>query len=194
MAGSSTDGRTGPLLGGGRSNWRWPLASSLFGAVVAADSLRTTSAGTRTDRLRLLSVSRRPAARGLEVGVFSRPARGSLATLRHSRRAQRSVSVFWPTAAAVAGAMFVLGCYVPSAVYLAWMMRAHGVYWLAAPIGCRRGDHRRSSSSSSNGGFRCRWPRARWKPRSGSTEPPVMTELSSLLSGFETAFSGYHVA
>ncbi|HET9193549.1 MAG TPA: tripartite tricarboxylate transporter TctB family protein [Vicinamibacterales bacterium] len=42
----------------------------------------------------------------------------------------RSLSVLWPTIALVA-AMFPLGCYVPSAVYLAWMMRRHGGYgWL----------------------------------------------------------------
>src|SRR6185295_10908886 len=38
---------------------------------------------------------------------------------------RRSLSVFWPTAALVV-AMFPLGCYVPSGVYLAWMMRRHG--------------------------------------------------------------------
>ena len=37
----------------------------------------------------------------------------------------RTLSVFLPTAALAAG-MLVLGCYVPSAVYLAWMMRRHG--------------------------------------------------------------------
>ena len=39
----------------------------------------------------------------------------------------RSLSVLWPTIALVA-AMMPLGCYVPSAVYLAWMMRRHGGY------------------------------------------------------------------
>src|SRR5688500_2032487 len=39
----------------------------------------------------------------------------------------RSLSVFWPTAALVV-AMYPLGCYVPSLVYLAWMMRRHGGY------------------------------------------------------------------
>jgi uncharacterized membrane protein len=38
---------------------------------------------------------------------------------------RRSLSVFWPTAVLVAG-MFVLGSYVPSGVYLAWMLRRHG--------------------------------------------------------------------
>jgi hypothetical protein len=43
---------------------------------------------------------------------------------------RRSLSVFWPTLALVV-AMFPLGCYVPSAVYLAWMMRRHGGYsWM----------------------------------------------------------------
>jgi len=42
----------------------------------------------------------------------------------------RSLSVLGPTIALVA-AMIPLGCYVPSAVYLAWMMRRHGGYgWL----------------------------------------------------------------
>ena len=45
---------------------------------------------------------------------------------------QRTLSVFVPTMALVA-AMLVLGCYVPSAVYLAWMMRRHGGHgWLLA--------------------------------------------------------------
>jgi hypothetical protein len=45
---------------------------------------------------------------------------------------RRSFSVFWPTAAAVAG-MFALGSYVPSLVYLAWMMRTHGRHrWVRA--------------------------------------------------------------
>lgn len=38
---------------------------------------------------------------------------------------RRSLSVLWPTLALVA-AMIPLGCYLPSAVYLAWMMRRHG--------------------------------------------------------------------
>lgn len=37
----------------------------------------------------------------------------------------RSLSVFWPTAALVAS-MFLLGSYVPSGIYLAWMLRRHG--------------------------------------------------------------------
>ena len=42
---------------------------------------------------------------------------------------RRSGSVFLPTFLLVA-AMFVLGCYVPSALYLAWMMQRHGGYRL----------------------------------------------------------------
>jgi hypothetical protein len=42
----------------------------------------------------------------------------------------RTLSVFLPTVVLV-GAMRVLGCYVPSAIYLAWMMRRHGGHgWL----------------------------------------------------------------
>ena len=47
---------------------------------------------------------------------------------------RRSLSVFWPTAALVI-AMFPLGCYVPSMVYLAWMMRRHsGRGWLVSAM------------------------------------------------------------
>lgn len=40
---------------------------------------------------------------------------------------RRTASVFWPTAA-LAAAMIPLGSYVPSVVYLTWMMRRHGGY------------------------------------------------------------------
>ena len=47
---------------------------------------------------------------------------------------KHSLSVFWPTALLVI-AMFPLGCYVPSGVYLAWMMRRHGGRgWLASAV------------------------------------------------------------
>jgi len=60
------------------------------------------------------------------VAFVSRPAE-SFVTREEFRR---SLSVFWPTAALVA-AMFPLGCYLPSGVYLAWMMRRHGGHgWL----------------------------------------------------------------
>ncbi len=45
---------------------------------------------------------------------------------------RRTLSVFWPAAVLVA-AMFPLGSYLPSAAYLAWMMRRHGGRgWLAS--------------------------------------------------------------
>lgn len=40
---------------------------------------------------------------------------------------RRVMSVFVPTAA-LAAAMPILGCYVPMAIYLAFMMRVHGHY------------------------------------------------------------------
>ena len=49
------------------------------------------------------------------------------ATRQELRRTQ---GVFWPTAV-LAAATFVLGTYVASALFLAWMMRRHGGYgWL----------------------------------------------------------------
>ena len=45
----------------------------------------------------------------------------------------RTLSVFWPTAALVAG-MFLLGSYLPSAIYLAWMLRRHGGRGWAASV------------------------------------------------------------
>jgi hypothetical protein len=42
--------------------------------------------------------------------------------------------VLWPTIVLVA-AMFPLGCYLPSAVYLAWMVRRHsGRSWLLSAV------------------------------------------------------------
>ena len=67
--------------------------------------------------------SRSPASgpAGRPVGTISFVSRAEL---------RRSLSVFWPTVALVV-AMFPLGCYVPSGVYLAWMMRRHGGHgWL----------------------------------------------------------------
>ena len=59
-------------------------------------------------------------------------ASGPVGTISFVSRAElrRSLSIFWPTAALVV-AMFPLGCYLPSGVYLAWMMRRHGGHgWL----------------------------------------------------------------
>ena len=60
------------------------------------------------------------------------PASGPVGAVSFVTREElrRSLSVFWPTAALVV-AMFPLGCYLPSGVYLAWMMRRHGGHgWL----------------------------------------------------------------
>ena len=47
---------------------------------------------------------------------------------------RRSLSVFWPTVALVI-AMFPLGCYVPSGVYLAWMMHRYGSRgWMVSAV------------------------------------------------------------
>jgi hypothetical protein len=49
-----------------------------------------------------------------------------------SQDLRRTLSVFWPTAA-LAGGTIVLGSYVPSGLFLAWMMRRHGGYgWLSS--------------------------------------------------------------
>ena len=47
---------------------------------------------------------------------------------------RRMMSVFVPTAV-LAAAMPILGCYVPTAAYLAFMMRVHGGYgWLRTAV------------------------------------------------------------
>lgn len=47
---------------------------------------------------------------------------------------RRVLSVFVPTAL-LAAAMPLLGCYVPTALYLGWMMRRHGNYgWLRTAV------------------------------------------------------------
>jgi hypothetical protein len=66
-------------------------------------------------------------ARG-PVGTASGPA-GTISFVTRDEL-RRSLTVFWPTAALVV-AMFPLGCYLPSGVYLAWMLRRHGGHgWL----------------------------------------------------------------
>ena len=107
---------------------------ALAGAVVAAESL-THDIGWNAN-------GPGPGYFPFRVGLLLIAAAGVLAvqalrvpgdTLFVTREAlRRSLSVFVPTLALVA-AMFMLGCYVPSAIYLAWMMRAHGRYgWLAS--------------------------------------------------------------
>jgi hypothetical protein len=100
---------------------------AVFGAVVAIDSL-SHDIGWNAN-------GPGPGYFPFRVGVLLIGASAAIA-VRAARSASgpafvtavelgRSFSVFWPTAAAVAG-MFALGTYVPSVVYLAWMMRTHG--------------------------------------------------------------------
>lgn len=65
--------------------------------------------------------------RGTGPASLENQASGPVGTISFVTRDElrRSLSVFWPTAALVV-AMFPLGCYLPSGVYLAWMMRRHG--------------------------------------------------------------------
>lgn len=110
------------------------VALALAGAVVSAESM-THDIGWNANgpgpgyfpfRVGLLLVAAAfvLAVQGLGVS------RDDLFVTRDALR--RSLSVFLPTLVLVA-AMFVLGCYVPSALYLAWMMRRHGGYrWITA--------------------------------------------------------------
>jgi hypothetical protein len=80
--------------------------------------------------IRLLQVRLKPdptSAGGTGPASPESRASGPVGTISFVTREElgRSLSVFWPTAALVV-AMFPLGCYVPSAIYLAWMMRRHG--------------------------------------------------------------------
>jgi hypothetical protein len=109
------------------------LSAGTFGAIVAVDSLshdvgwnaNGPGAGYFPFRIGLLLILTglliaRTACRSA-TGVFVTPDGFA-----------RSVSVFGPTVA-LAAAMFPLGCYVPSFVFLTWMMRRHGgAAWLRA--------------------------------------------------------------
>ena len=64
------------------------------------------------------------AAGGTGAAGYEQSASGPVAFVTRDEL-RRSLSVFWPTAALVA-AMFLLGSYVPSGIYLAWMLRRHG--------------------------------------------------------------------
>ena len=110
------------------------VALALAGAVVSAESM-THDIGWNANgpgpgyfpfRIGLLLVAAAFVLAVQGLGV----ARDDLFVTRDALR--RSLSVFLPTLVLVA-AMFVLGCYVPSALYLAWMMRRHGGYrWITA--------------------------------------------------------------
>ena len=126
-----------PALASRRTLERWVAAAvAATGLVVAAESLthdvgwndNGPGAGYFPFRIGLLLVA------------------GAILLLLQSRRVdvsdpfvsrdelRRSLSVFAPTLALVTS-MFALGCYVPSAVYLAWMMRRHGGYrWTRAMV------------------------------------------------------------
>jgi hypothetical protein len=109
---------------------------AVFGAVVAFDSLshdvgwnaNGPGAGYFPFRLGVLLIA---ASAAIAVSAArGEPGRAFVTGVE----LRRSFSVFWPTAAAVAG-MFVLGSYVPSLVYLAWMMRTHGRHGWARAFG-----------------------------------------------------------
>jgi len=130
------------------------VAVALTGAVVVAESLTHDVGWNETGpgsgyfpvrigvllialaMVRLLQNSPRGAgsastSESLASGLVG-PASGPAGTISFvtGDELRRSLSVFWPTAALVV-AMFPLGCYVPSGVYLAWMMRRHGGHgWL----------------------------------------------------------------
>ncbi len=104
-------------------------AVALFGAIIATDSLHHDigwqangpGSGYFPFRVGLLLMA---ASTLLFVQAARSPA-GAIFVSGDGFR--RSFSVFWPTTA-LAAAMFVFGCYVPSAIYLTWMMRRHGSY------------------------------------------------------------------
>ena len=113
------------------------FATAVFGAVVSAESLTHDIGWNETGpgpgyfpfRVGLLLV-----LASVALWLQNRRADPSAAFVS-GLELRRSLSVFWPTATLVAG-MFALGCYVPSAVYLAWMMRRHGGYgWFASAAG-----------------------------------------------------------
>ena len=109
------------------------VAVALTGAVVAAESLTHDIGWNATGpgsgyfpfRVGLLLIGA-AIVRLLQVRLKPDPT----AEFVSREELGRSLSVFWPTATLVV-AMFPLGCYLPSGVYLAWMMRRHGGHgWL----------------------------------------------------------------
>ena len=109
------------------------VAVALTGAVVVAESLTHDIGWNETGpgsgyfpfRIGLLLIAV-ASVRAMQNIRGARPATPFVTREEFAR----SLSVFWPTAALVV-AMFPLGCYLPSGVYLAWMMRRHGGHgWL----------------------------------------------------------------
>jgi putative tricarboxylic transport membrane protein len=129
MAGSSTDVPAPAARRRRTLELATAIGVALVGAVVAADSLthdvrwneNGPAPGYFPFRIGVLLVASSVA---LIVRAMRTPAGDVFAT---GAQLRRTASVLWPTVIAVL-AMFPLGCYVPSAVYLAWMMHAHGPY------------------------------------------------------------------
>lgn len=110
------------------------LALAATGLTVSAESLTHDIGWTETGpgagyfpfRIGLLLIA---AALALAAEAFARPVPGAFVT---REQLARTTTVLWPTAVLVA-AMVPLGCYVPAAVYLAWMLRRLGAYgWPAS--------------------------------------------------------------
>ena len=133
----------GSFISRGTAEIATAVAVALTGAVVAAESLTHDIGWNATGpgsgyfpfRVGLLLIGA-AIVRGLQVRlttsakatVVKKPDTTTVFVTREELG--RSLSVFWPTAALVV-AMFPLGCYLPSGVYLAWMMRRHGGHgWL----------------------------------------------------------------
>jgi hypothetical protein len=133
MAGSSTEGAAPYVVRRTMEIWT-AAAVGLVAAVVIAESLTHDigwneagpGSGYFPFRLGLLLLA---AAMIRILQIRLKPDSTTFVTRDELRR---SLNVFWPTAALVV-AMFLLGCYVPSGVYLAWMMRRHGGHgWLVS--------------------------------------------------------------
>src|SRR5262245_54496129 len=167
----------------------------LFGILVAVDSLphdvgwnpNGPAAGYFPFRVGLLLLA-------AGCVIFARARReSSTHVFVTDEQWRRTFGVFWPIVVLIL-LMFVLGCYLPSAMYLAWMIWRYGGYgparavcyavalvlilfgifelWLRVHLG--RGPVVAAF------GIYCR--------------VSSMTELSSLLGGFQAAFTAYHVA
>ena len=138
MAGSFISRRTAEIA--------TAVAAALTGAVVVAESLTHDIGWNETGpgsgyfpfRVGLLLIGAaiirllQSSHRGTGPASLESHASGPVGTASFAtgEELRRSLSVFWPTLALVV-AMFPLGCYLPSGVYLAWMMRRHGGHgWL----------------------------------------------------------------
>ena len=137
MAGSSSDSRGTPEGVPYKAvEFGTAAAIALLGAIVSLESLTHDIGWNETGpgpgyfpfRIGVLLVG--AAAIRLVQGMRAT----SVKTFATRDQLRRTLSVFWPTAALVV-AMFPLGCYVPSAAYLTWMMRRHGGYrWTTSAV------------------------------------------------------------